>query len=172
MLMEKKEQLNEGEMLAQTASAVLDEPITIEVGIIMPTWKDKLLSRLGMKKDKQTFVIRPATLGTMIRISRELISIDLKTFDQNNLLESNYHLIDQHAERLARIVAMAVTNSKQDPSQSLIEFFLHNLTSQELMRCVNIVLKQMDVTNFMYSIISIKGTNVLVATSASAMTAN
>ncbi|HEY8687667.1 MAG TPA: hypothetical protein VIM07_00415 [Chitinophagaceae bacterium] len=144
------------EKLKEVAGAVLDHPIPFEVDIIHPDIWQRL-----KKEKKKSFQIRPSTLGTMIKISQEFLSIGLENFNKEDPLNSNFALISDHAERMARIVAFAVQNSKQDPPKSLISFFLENLTSKELYALVNIILTQIDTVNFLKSIISARGINLL-----------
>lgn len=164
--------MEEKQILNDAADTLTSKPITIEVDIIHKTWIDKLLIKLKRRSNKRTFEMHPVNLGSLIKISKELIDIDMKLFDGNNLLESNYILIEKYAEKMARIIAIAVVNKKDDPPNSLIQFFLNNLTANELFKIASIVLQQMQLADFMHTIISIKGTNVLQMTSASVTSAN
>jgi hypothetical protein len=156
--------MQETEVLNNVADTITDKAITITVDIIKPKW--------WHRKKQKVFKITPLTLGSLIKISKSLIDIDLKLFDQSNLLESNYNLIEKHAGKMAYIIGVAVVNNKADPSKSLIEFFLNNLTAAELLKITSIVLQQMQIADFMHTIISIKGTNVLQQKSVSATSAN
>lgn len=150
--------MDEKEVLSQSADTILNRPITFDVDILHPSYLQKV-----RKKTKRTFEIKPATLGTMIKISKELLEVDLAGFNKENLLEANYVLITGHAHRMARVVSFAVVNNKADPPDSLISFFENNLTSKDLSNLVSIIINQMDVINFMKSIISAKGVNLLTA---------
>lgn len=147
---------NENKILSEVADAVLDKSVSFEVEIIKPT-----LIQRWKKETKKSFKITPSTLGTMVKISQEFLSIDLSAFDKTEIMNSNFLLINDHAERMARIVAIAVKNSKDDPPKSLINLFLNNLTAKELSSLVNIILTQIDTVNFLKSIISARGINML-----------
>ena len=148
--------MEEKKVLSDVADAVLDSSVSFEVEIIKPT----ILQRYR-KETIRIFKISPSTLGTMVKISQEFLNIGLENFDKEEILNSNFLLIRDHAARLARIVAVAVQNSKEDPPKSLINFFINNLTAKELFDLVNIILKQIDTVNFLKSIISAKGINLL-----------
>jgi hypothetical protein len=151
--------MQESEVLSKVADTVLTKDVQFDVDIIHPGLLDKI-----MKRTKRSFVISPSTLGTMIKISKEFLAVGLEGYDKENVLDSNFTLITEHAERMARIVAYAVVNSKDDPPKKLVNFFLHNLTAKELMNLVNVIVKQVDVVNFFSSIISVKGLNLLNGT--------
>lgn len=134
--------MDEKEVLSQVADTLLDNSVTFEV-------------------EGRPFEIKPSTLGTMVKISKELLAMDLSAFDKDKMLESNFNLIIDHSKRMCIIVAYAVTNKKAEPPDELVEFFEDNLTAAELFKLVNIIISQLDVINFMKSIISVKGVNIL-----------
>jgi hypothetical protein len=90
--------------------------------------------------------------------------MEVSPVNLSSLIESNLILAEQQTERMARIIAMAIVNRKEDPPRELIDFFMSNLTTTELHKIVSLVIKQMDVVNFMKSIILLKGTNILQST--------
>ena len=143
-------------VLSDVADSLLDKAVSFEIEIISPTLLQK-----WKKETKKSFKISPSTLGTMIKISQEFLSIELENFNKEEILNSNFTLIKDHAERMARIVAIAVQNTKQDPPKSLVSLLINNLTAKELYDLVNIILKQIDTVNFLKSIISARGVNLL-----------
>lgn len=145
--------MDEDNILSNVADTITDKPFTFEVTI------EK--KKFWQKETKRSFKIKGASLGTMIKISKELLAINLNGFDKDNILNSNYILIEQHAERMARIVAIAIVNSKADPPGSMVSFLLNNLTSSELYKLVNVILKKVDITSFLSSIITVKGMAVM-----------
>ncbi len=90
--------MEEKEILSKVANTILNQPVTITIDILKRSWLARFLKRRqlsGIKKklyDRfcvRTFEIKDAPLSTLIKISKELIDIDLKVFDSSNLLESN-----------------------------------------------------------------------------------
>ena len=149
------------EVLKQVSDVATQKPVELVVDVLPANIIYRYLQRWKVLPAKRTFTIRPITYGNLIRISNLLLSIDIKVFDMKNLLESNYNAITQHGESVARVVAIAIHNSRDEPPASLTRFILFNFTSQEMLSTLNIVLQQMNVTSFMSSIISIRGLNVL-----------
>jgi hypothetical protein len=154
--------MDEKKILKHAADTIVSKPVTLTIDIVKKTWLDKIKNR-----QSRVFAIHPLTLGSLVKISKELIEIDLGLFNKNNLLESNYQLIDKYGEKMARIISIAVVNQKNDPSKNLVQFFLDNLSAKELLQAASVVLQQMNISDFMHTIISIKGANVLPLKSAS-----
>lgn len=157
------------EILNQVASVATQKPIELEVDILPANSVHRLLQRWKVLSLKRVFIMRPITYGNLIRISNLLLGIDMKVFDMKNPLESNYQAITQHAETIAKVVAIAIHNSRSEPPATLARFILFNFTSDEMLSTLSIVLKQMNVAGFMSSIISIRGLNVLESGIVSAM---
>lgn len=158
--MEKKETLQ------QVSDVTLEQAVTITVDI-HPQYKvTALLQRWGILPAKRVFTLKPIYLGTLIRISKLLLSVELKLPEKKQssgpgLLEANYNAICEHGYSLAEIVALALQNNRHGANPKLIAFIMDNFTSNEIMGVLTIVLKQMDLTSFMTSIISVRGLNVL-----------
>lgn len=117
------------EILENVADTITEELIIIEVG-------------------KHKFEVKPASLGTLIKISKKLIRVDLKLLSKDNVLQSSYEIISQHAEKIAAIIALAVLNQKENPSPALINFFCDNLSHRDLLSISAIILKQLKVADF------------------------
>lgn len=155
------------ETLEQVSDATLEQPVTITVDVIPQYWLEQKLQQWGLLPKKRVFTLRPIYLGTLIKISKILLSLDLKLpeTDAGNsggkLLEANYQAIEKHGESLAIIVAYAIRNTNRRVDRRLVRFILQNFTSKELMGVLSLVLKQMNLTSFMTSIISVRGLNVL-----------
>jgi hypothetical protein len=150
--MEEKERT----ALSNTADAITEKATTIEVDILHPTWLQKL-----RKQTRKTFELKPATLGTLVKISKEMLSIEVEEADKGNFMLLAQKLMAAHSSRLARIIALAIANSKEDPPQSLIDFIQYNMSAEKMAIVAAHVLQKMDITSFVSSIISIKGTNIL-----------
>jgi hypothetical protein len=148
--------------LAQVADAVLEKPVTFEIILIPQTPVHRWLQRKGWRPSKKSFTIKPVVLGSLLRISDLLLSIDLEILQKGKgFLDKSYHLVSHHTDTLVRIIAIAIQNTRQEPSSALISLLKTNLSTKELMTLLSLVLKQMDLQNFIASIISIRGLNVL-----------
>lgn len=154
------------ETLENVVDAALQEPKVLKVDINPVNKVHGWLQKWNILPKKKTFVLHPIFLGSLTRISKLLLSIELKIpvngqGDARELLQANYESIVQHTDKLATIVAIAIHNKKSSPPASLVRFITWNFTSQEMLAVVTLVLQQMDLVSFMKSIISIRGLNVL-----------
>jgi len=156
---------NEKQILNDVAETVLNQPVKISVDVAPKNKTHAFLQRINFCEKKREFTIYPLCMGAMIRASKELLSIDVSIFDFENLLESNYKSIVRDSNAIARVLAISITNAPEDQKSEsrIIKFILRNFNSKEMLSCLKIVLKQMDVTSFMSSIISAKGLNLLNA---------
>lgn len=157
--------------LNNVADAVTDKPVRLTVDVFPQNRLHKFLLERGLVKNKRTFELRCVKMGTLIKISRLLLAIDISFFNKEKLMESNFIAVDKYAEILAECVALAIHNRKSEVPRSLVLFILTNFSTAELCHVLMLVIKQMDVSNFMTSIISIRGVNILANPTASVQNA-
>jgi hypothetical protein len=160
------------DILANVSDVATHKPAELEVDILPANRAHRLLQAWKFLPKKRLFIINPITYGNLVRISKLLLSIDMKVFDMTNPLESNYHAIAGNAETIAKVVAIAIHNNRSEPPASLVQFIMFNFTSSEMVGTLVIVLKQMNVAGFMTSIISVRGLNVLESGIVNANSAN
>jgi hypothetical protein len=153
-------------LLSKTANAVLGKATTIEVEILHPT--DEQLSK---KQTKKTFVIKPACLATLVNISQELLDVEVDFPDRADLLKLVQQLAVKQGFRVAKIIAYAIHNRRDEPPEELTNFIYDNFDVTDLQKVVAIVLEKINYGSFLNSIILIKGTNILEAPIASAESA-
>jgi hypothetical protein len=158
---------NAEDIKRQEAAALLQKPVTLTIDTPATNWYERLLVKLKRRQEKRIFEIKPLVLGSLIRISERLLSIDKGMLTRERLenkqllLNLGMELVQRHAYQIAEIAAIAVTNEKKEPPESLIQFFLYQLTPAELMEIFAAVVAQMDIQGFIVSIVSVKGVNVL-----------
>ena len=163
------------EILEKVADSVTNEPVKITVDIKPQGWVDRVLKKLGLIRPVKTFFITQVTLGNLIRISKLLRSIDGSIFNfknNENILENVYYAMEKHTTSLSTIIAISLYNKKDMPDKSLVDFVETNFNSENMLSVVSVVIKQMDVTSFMTTIISIKGINILESRTANVTNAN
>jgi hypothetical protein len=150
------------DLLAKVADVVLASSLKFEVDVKPKSWIHSKLQHYRLRKKKKVFEIHPITLGSLVRISKLLLSIDVTLSDlREKWLETSYQAMSNHAETVATVVAIAIHNQKSEPSKAMVDFVLDNFSSKETMGVLSVVVKQMDIGSFMSSIISIKGMTVL-----------
>lgn len=149
------------ETLKKVADATVQQPVEFEVDIMPQNFIQRKLQEWGIRPKKRIFTIRPIVLGNLIRISKILLSIDMNVFNEANLLESNYKMMELHADDLVKIVAIGIQNTKAEPSARLIDLIKTQFSAVEFWNIVLLIRSQMHVQHFMNTIISVRGLNVL-----------
>jgi hypothetical protein len=150
----------------QSVSAILQEGVDFTVTVTNPG----LWHRIGVLKKERKFIVHPLCLGSLLRISKLLVSLEDKPLDlSGNVLSVASNGIIQYSRIFAEISAIAVTNTDKEPSERLIQFFIDNLTPKELFQLLQLVIKQMEVSDFLLCIVSAKGLNLLKEKNAGAM---
>ena len=154
----EKRVLDPKQIHRDTAEVILQEGIDFYVTYNNPGW----LRRKGILKKERHFIIKPIVAGTLIRISKIMTDMDFaETIKRDDFISTGIELMAKDAEILIQIIALAITNSEQKPSVSLLKFLRINLTMDEILQIISFVLKQMNVSDFMNSIILIKGMSLL-----------
>jgi hypothetical protein len=154
----QKEEISKEEILENVASAITEETINFDVDVRADEeagFIKKLLRK--NKATKRFFVIRPLTMGTAMRISRLMMRVKPGRFDYNGLMDE----MGKSNDKMAEILALAVTNKKKLPSPKMIEFFLFNVTAGEMQALCSMVIKQMGVEAFLNTIVLMRGINAL-----------
>lgn len=147
--------------LARVAEATIDAPIELTVDIKPQNRFDAWLMRKKLLPTQKKIMLTGVTMGTLIRISRLLLDVDISFYLKENLTESNYLALSRYGETVARCVALCVHNKKSELPESLVVFITDNFTAKELLNVLTMVIKQMDVQSFMTSIVSLRGLNIL-----------
>jgi len=130
---------------------MLETGVDFKVSVANPN----ILHRLGIRSSEKTFVIKPLVLGTMLQIARELSSIDSDDLDQQKLIAAGIKSLFEHNDVMVIIVALAIRNSPEPPPVHLVRFLNKNLTSEDLYRLMNLVVKQMNVNPFLHALASV-----------------
>lgn len=153
--------MEEKEILQQAAKAITQDAFTFEVDVPAKNRAHGWLQKVGLRPKKRVFAIRPLTLGTCVRISRILLRVDLKSISQESSLYGAHEVISKSGKRVSQIIALAITNTKELPAKELISFLHYHLTPSERMKLLSVVMEKMDVQNFIFSIVVLRGLNVL-----------
>lgn len=145
-------------MLKETANTILNEPIHITITTEERRWYCPW-KKTTVKKE---FQLKPLCIGSLVRISKLTLDIDPELINKGkSMLDMAYVSANEHGRSLAKIVAIALTNSREDPSEKLVDLIEGNVSATQLLQIYLEIIKQMDVTAFMTSIVSIRGINLL-----------
>lgn len=149
------------DILEKVADTTLGSPLKLVVDVHTKNKLHGWLQKRKIAATKKVLTIQPIVLGNLVRISTLLLSIDPGSLSEKDLQESSYKLMKEHGETIARVIAIACHNKREDPPQSLVDFILWHFSPIESRKVLAIVIKQMEVQNFMTTIISARGLNVL-----------
>lgn len=146
--------------ISEAAENLFDKDVfTLTVKVREQIAKRTLLDRLSGKElpTERVFVIKPATVGTMLRIASKAVLLPETIFDGPEA-STILPLIHNHIEDLVYIVAAAIQNNKHEPDHELIEFIKNNFDAKDLFDVLGPTLKNIDMASFFNSIVLVKGT--------------
>lgn len=144
----------------ETVGAILQEP----VGFLVHVNRIGIFHKLGILPKSRRYVIKPAVLATMLKISRELLGVKLGAdFDisKGNTIPISAQAISDNVDILVRVLALSIENGGKDPRAGLEKFLKVNLSSAEMFQLLSIVIQKIDIMGFMSSIIAIKGVSLV-----------
>lgn len=155
--------MNEKQTLQAVAETITDKPtLSFEVEVKRRHWLDRLLRR---NKARQ-FTIRPAVVGTMLRISARAIQLHEELTDAIRLdtgkatadMGATMQLVHAHMADVVYIVAAAIQNDCEEPSERLQAFIRQNFDAEDLVQVLLPVLAGLNLQGFLNSIVLVKGT--------------
>lgn len=151
----------EKQTLNRVADTLLNEPVEITVDVISP---GRIWWKFWVEPERQrVFKIHQITYGNLIRISQMLLNVEVDEgfLTSANLMNNTFQILSKHGDTIARIVATALYNRKDEAPIQLIDFIKSNFSSKEIFEVFSIILRQMDITSFISTIITMKGLSVL-----------
>ena len=143
------------------AKAMLQEGVDFYV-----TVKNRnLFHKLKLAKDKRKFIIYPVTVGTLFKIAKVLADLGDKIELNPDLSDSDFitmgiQNIVKHTDRMVQVVAYAIINANREPSRSLLKFLEKNLTTNEILKLLTLVVQQMDIQDFLACMVSLGQMNL------------
>ena len=126
--------------------AIIEEGVNFSVSVAhMTIWH-----KLRLLPKKKEFVLYPATMGTLLKISKEMNKVDLPDVKESKLTVLEYALVcmDKGIDGMVKSIGYSIVNSKKNPSKRLLSYLLNNLTPSELAKIWAMVVKQADISSF------------------------
>jgi len=156
---DKAVDVNEEEVQSRAADAILENGVPFDVTVDRLRWYHSLFRLKGRK----TFTIYPVKLGALLEIAKIINVIKLNIKGSESIIESSVDNILRNKDGLVDVVVMAIINSKGHPVKRyfLRRYIDHNLNAHELMKIFELIVVQMRVSDFLASILSVKGMNVM-----------
>lgn len=151
------------ETLKKVSNTITQEPVEITVNIDPTSWLhekgQKLMPKLFPKQ--RIYKIYPAKIGTLLRISELVLTIDKSLFSSGNKVAVNMEAMNKHSKTLCKIIAYAIHNRKKQPPARLVNMVMEQFTAESIFRVVVVVLNSMNLDSFMTSIIFVRGLSLL-----------
>ena len=158
---EAKITLESGKEITQEAvDAILEKGVDFKITMSDPSLLCRLLQRLKILPIEKIFIIKPIRLGTLLKIAKILETIEpeslevLKNEKADGIFGVGIKSIIENKDKIVLIVAHAIDRKKAKPPRSLIKFLDENLTPKELFKILTLVIRQMDVTDFLACMVS------------------
>lgn len=119
---------------------------------------------------KRKFIVYPIKLGTLFNISKIILTMKEIELTEGDVFAIGVKNIAENKDKMIDVVALAILNRRLSTwfrykKWRLIRYLDQNLTAQELLRLVQLVIMQMDVTNFLASFVSVKRMNLVAEAS-------
>lgn len=161
---------------ADTTSTIrntIDSVLEKGVDFTIKVQKQNILHKLHILPTERQFVIYPLNMGTVLKISEILLDLNTDELDeplnnpdkekdkQFNFLEAGVNQIIENKDKVIKIIAYGITNSKKEPSRQLVNFLDNNLNAKEGLKLVTLIVQQMNVSPFLASLVSLKGMNLM-----------
>ncbi len=118
------------------------DPVIVDIVISKPNILEKLF-----KKESKQIKLYPLVLNDLIEVTKILIEIPEYSFDgktDNKLFLESLDLITNHAEKFLKVISI-FTGLKE-------KFLNRNLTTEDILKLIQLVVKMSDIQNFMISI--------------------
>lgn len=153
-----KEQINEPIQLGLK----LEDADKISIDILPRSNFHRWLQQIRILPRQKHFIIPPLPIGRVSKISTIMLEIklpvsgiDISTFDM--VLET----VRKHSEKIAEIIAIAVTMSTNQKPKRTIKFISTNCKPEEMISLLALVMKHMGLPEFMACMQMIKGLDIL-----------
>lgn len=144
----------------RAAAAITEDGIDFTVVDPHPSIIDRIRHWTLRGPVRHRFVIKPITLGTLVRISRLLLSITDEDPTRSALDYATSSIV-ANKDVLVEIAALAITNTEAMPPRSLNRLLDRSLTGPELRTLMDATIAQMGILDFFGCMVSVKGMNVL-----------
>ena len=158
--MAEEKTLDEAEVQQAAYRAILQEGIQFEI--------------TGRNKKRQ-FRLFPLPLGAIIKITRELEMFDFdfdKINENQSIFGSGVEMVRKYHNPILNIAVIAISNGQTrlwrwfGMGLLLKRFLMANLTPNELLQLMTLIINQMDMKDFFYSMVLIKGVSLTQKTEA------
>lgn len=160
-------EINNTNILQQVADVITEKPDTLTYQVTPRNWLHKKLMAANWMPKQKKYQLTHFKVGNMYRVSKALLKVpsSFLLFGSDTHVKELHTLVANHIDDIAYVVAVAITNNKNEPPQSLIDEIKWQFDVDQLLGFCTYLAKRGDVSSFLNSIVSIRGLDILSQTS-------
>ena len=147
--------------IKKVASAVTEEPTELIITREPKDWIDKLLVHLKIRSLKKSFLIKPPSLGMAYKITGLFMDVSIPKREGDDINDWSNSLILSNSRVMAEIIATYVQGTKETAPDSLIDYFMDNMTFNEMDQITALIKSYIDIIPFINSISSIRSLDLI-----------
>lgn len=153
--------MQDKEIKAEAVKAFLDVGNTVEIHILPKNKWESVLQRIGLKKKVLTYTLKKIKVGNRERIGIVSDLLPQEIYDETYIVKRVLELSKSHTRDLIYCAAVALQNDVKEPSRELLEA-LRWVDDEFLTNILEVSISNIDVSNFLKSIILVVGTKSLM----------
>ena len=147
----------------QTVKAFLDLGKTVTIPILSKNKCHSFLQRIGIARKALRYTLKKIKVGNRERIGLSGLNITDDLNDGTPLIAKILELSAKNTQDLVYCAAVALQNDNKEPSKKLLEA-LKWVDDEFLANILEMSISEIDIQNFLKSIVLIKGTKSLMKT--------
>ncbi|WP_026463487.1 hypothetical protein [Adhaeribacter aquaticus] len=154
--------MEDKEVLKQVVDNLVDTPDVLTVSVKPRNRWQELLMKYKLLPAKREYKIYRLKVGNAYRVSKAVLEIpsDIVNLNERSLKDMHTLLIN-HIDTIIYVVAVALQNSREEPSKALLNRIRWDFNDQELLSVLVYVIQKLDLTTFTNSIALARGADIL-----------
>jgi hypothetical protein len=142
------------------------KPFFLEIDIEPKSAWQSLRLRLGLKPKKVVYKIDPLVIGTLSAVCKLILElkIDMDVLSPERINDEGPLMVQESHEAICTIIAMSISNRSGRYSVKCKQLISEQLTTQDLLKAMIVVRSQMHMNEFLATILSLKGINIMETT--------
>lgn len=153
--------MTENELFSNEIDIALDEPIKLSIDIIPRNRLEALLMKWRVLPKARKFNIKGATSGTLARISKVAMMMDIKEKPDDGIISWSFEHISQYTDHVLQIIAIAIHNKEPEVPQDLIRFLKRNVLAKDMATLASIIISKLHLDPFMNTTLALGRINIM-----------
>lgn len=147
----------------QIADAFTDKPEEFSYSLTPATKLGRFMHWLKRRPAKRSFLLQNLSPGNMVRISgvaTDILADSLELGGKEQKRNMNRFLLN-HADKLIYVVAVGLTNTKEEPPKWLLEELTWYVDGFKIQETAQAIFRRSQIEVFISTIVSISGQDIL-----------